>query len=174
MGAVDPEILQWLRKEMADCLLATVGTMVPMPVPPSSYEAGRNQYYSTRILKEMLKEVPDDGFKLLGITDKDLCIPILTYVFGEAQLGGTAAIVSLARLRQEFYGVAQDRPLLLERLRKEALHELGHTFGLIHCTARDCVMYLSNTVVNVDSKGRNFCRHCQLMVSSKTGAGRGQ
>jgi archaemetzincin len=171
---VDPEILQWLRKEMGDCLLATVRTMPAMPVPQSSYEAGRNQYYSTRILKEMLKEVPDDGFKLLGITDKDLCIPILTYVFGEAQLGGTAAIVSLARLRQEFYGVAQDRPLLLTRLRKEALHELGHTFGLIHCTSRECVMYLSNTVVNVDSKGRNFCRHCQLMVSSKTGAGRGQ
>ncbi len=143
-----------------------------MTVPPSSYEAGRNQYYSTRILKEMLKEVPGDAFKLLGVTEKDLCIPILTYVFGEAQLGGTASIVSLARLRQEFYGVAPDRTLLLDRMRKESLHELGHTFGLIHCSSRECVMYLSNTVVNVDGKGRTFCHACRMVVASKTGAGR--
>lgn len=172
MGAVDPEILRWLRKEMGECLMATVANMDPMPIPESCFEPGRNQYYSTKILKEMLNEVPADANKLLGVTDKDLCIPILTYVFGEAQLGGTASIVSLARLRQEHYGMPPDRPLLQERLRKEALHELGHNFGLIHCSSRDCVMYLSNTVVNVDSKGRNFCRHCQVTVSSKIGAGR--
>ena len=130
MGAVDQWILQWLGKEMGDCLAATVKSMPAIPVPPGSYEAGRNQYYSTRILKAMLKEVPEDAEKLLGVTDKDLCIPILTYVFGEAQLGGTAAVVSLARLRQEHYGLAPDRELFQERIRKECLHELGHTFGL--------------------------------------------
>jgi archaemetzincin len=165
-------ILQWLGTEMNDSLRTNVREMPQIPVPASSYEAGRNQYYSTRILKEMLKEVPGDALKLLGVTDKDLCIPILTYVFGEAQLGGTAAVVSLARLRQEFYGVAPDRPLLLERLRKESLHELGHTFGLVHCPSRECLMYLSNTVVDVDSKGRNFCRACRTVVASRTGAGR--
>jgi archaemetzincin len=169
---VDPGILQWLVKEMGDCLWTTVREMPPIPVPPSSYESRRNQYYSTKILKEMLEEVPEDAFKLLGVTDKDLCIPILTYVFGEAQLGGTAAVVSLARLRQEHYGMAPDRPLLLSRLRKECLHELGHTFGLIHCQSRECVMYLSNTVVDVDGKGRAFCRACQMVVASQTGAGR--
>lgn len=172
MGAVDQWILQWLGKEMGDCLAATVKSMPAIPVPPGSYEAGRNQYYSTRILKEMLKEVPEDAEKLLGVTDKDLCIPILTYVFGEAQLGGTAAVVSLARLRQEHYGLAPDRELFQERLRKECLHELGHTFGLIHCQSRECVMYLSNTVVDVDGKGRNFCRSCRMVVESQTGPGR--
>lgn len=157
---------------MGDCFGATVKAMPEVPVPPSSYEAGRNQYYSTKILKEMLKEVPGDALKLLGVTDKDLCIPILTYVFGEAQLGGTAAVVSLARLRQEHYGMAPDRPLLLSRLRKESLHELGHTFGLVHCDSRECVMYLSNTVVDVDSKGRSFCKACRMAVTSQTGAGR--
>ncbi|MDD5763017.1 MAG: peptidase M54, partial [bacterium] len=67
-----------------------------MPVPPASLEAGRNQHSSTKILKEMLKEIPPDALKILGVTDKDLCIPILTYVFGEAQLGGTVGVVSLA------------------------------------------------------------------------------
>lgn len=169
MGTVEPGILQWLENEMGECLLATVRPMPQIPVPPESYETGRNQYYSTKILKEMLRQVPGDAHKLLGLTEKDLCIPILTYVFGEAQLGGTAAIVSLARLRQEHYGAPPDRPLLLSRLRKESLHELGHTFGLIHCPSKECVMYLSNTVVDVDRKGRNFCRSCRSAVVPQTG-----
>jgi len=155
---------------MGDCLMATVRILPALPVPPESFEARRNQYYSTRILKEMLGEVPQDALKLLGVTDKDLCIPILTYVFGEAQVGGTAAVVSLARLRQEHYGLAPNRPLLLERLRKESLHELGHTFGLVHCPLRECVMYLSNTVVDVDTRGRDFCTGCQTVVASKNTA----
>ena len=148
--------------------MATVRTMPSIPVPPESFEPRRNQYYSTRILKEMLGEVPQDAFKLLGVTDKDLCIPILSYVFGEAQVGGTAAVISLARLRQEHYGLTPDRPLLLERLRKESLHELGHTFGLVHCPLRECVMYISNTVVDVDTRGRDFCTGCQTVVASST------
>jgi archaemetzincin len=168
VGAVDPAILEWLRREMGDRLMATVRTLSSIPLPPESFEARRNQYYSTRILKEMLGNVPGDALKLLGVTDKDLCIPILTYVFGEAQVGGTAAIVSLARLRQEHYGLAPDPPLLLERLRKESLHELGHTFGLFHCPSRECVMYLSNTVVDVDTRGRDFCAGCRTVVASNT------
>jgi archaemetzincin len=140
--------------------------MASMPVPPASLEAGRNQYSSTKILKEMLQEVPADALKILGVTEKDLCIPILTYVFGEAQLDGTVGVVSLARLRQEFHDLAPNRPLFLERARKESLHELGHTFGLIHCKARECVMYLSNTIGDVDAKGRNFCRYCHATMTS--------
>jgi archaemetzincin len=168
---VDHGILRWLRKEMGDCLMATVRIMPCLPIPPESFEAHRNQYYSTKILKEMLGEVPQDALKLLGVTDKDLCIPILTYVFGEAQVGGTAAVVSLARLRQEHYGLTPDRALFLERLRKESLHELGHTFGLIHCPSKECVMYLSNTVVDVDTRGRDFCRGCQTILAN-SGTGR--
>lgn len=169
---MEPWILQWLEKEMGDSLFSAVRALPPVPLPPDSYDSGRNQYISTRILREMLKDVPGDARKLLGVTEKDLCIPILTYVFGEAQLDGTAAVVSLARLRQEYYGVASDRGLLLERLRKECLHELGHTFGLIHCPSRECVMYLSNTVVDVDGKGRTFCRACRVAMGPLSGAGR--
>jgi len=166
---VDPGILLWLREEVSDTIPAPVREMPSMPVPPASLEAGRNQHSSTKILKEMLREVPPDALKILGVTDRDLCIPILTYVFGEAQLGGTVGVVSLARLRQEFHGLAPNRPLFLERARKESLHELGHTFGLIHCKSRECVMYLSNTVGDVDAKGRNFCRYCHTMMAYNAG-----
>ena len=153
---------------MGDSLLATVRGIPQIPVPPSSYEAVRNQYYSTKILKELLGDVPQDALKLLGVTDMDLCIPILTYVFGEAQVGGTAAVVSIARLRQEHYGLEPHGSLLRERLRKESLHELGHTFGLVHCSSKDCVMYLSNTVVDVDTRGRDFCMACRMVVAANT------
>lgn len=152
--------------------MATVRILPPIPVPPGSFEAHRNQYYSTKILKEILRDVPEDALKLLGVTDRDLCIPILTYVFGEAQLGGTAAVVSLARLRQEHYGLEPDRNLLLERLRRECLHELGHTFGLTHCPSRDCVMHLSNTVMDVDTRGRDFCTGCRTVVGANSATGR--
>ena len=157
---------------MSEFLLANVRVLPSIPVPAGSFEPARNQYISTKILKEILGDVPANTLKLLGVTDKDLCIPILTYVFGEAQLGGTAAVVSLARLRQEYYGAPPDPKLFQERMRKECLHELGHTFGLIHCKSRDCVMYLSNTVVDVDTKGRSFCGACRMAVVAKTGAGR--
>jgi archaemetzincin len=149
-----------------------VSVVPPLPVPTASYEAGRNQYNSTKILRELIREPPAGASKLLGIIEKDLCIPILTFVFGEAQLGGTVAIVSTARLRQEFYGMDADRYLACERLRKESLHELGHTFGLIHCPSRDCVMHLSNTIGDVDRKGRIYCESCLSVLQSKSGAGR--
>ena len=137
-------------------------------MPLSSFDPKRKQHVSTRILKAMLDEAPGGTGKLLGVIDRDLCIPILTFVFGEAQLGGIGALVSLARLRQEFYGLDPDPPLFLERLHKECLHELGHTYGLIHCHHPECVMHLSNTVHDVDRKGRAMCRTCSGILQART------
>jgi archaemetzincin len=145
--------------------------MRPRAVPVGSFDAKRNQYISTKILKAILEEVPDDAGKVLGVIDEDLCIPILTFVFGEAQLGGVGAVVALARLRQEFHGLDPDEPLFLERLHKECLHELGHTYGLIHCHHPECVMHLSNTVFDVDRKGRTMCRACGDILQARTKGG---
>jgi len=100
---------------------------------------------------------------VLGVADSDLFIPILTFVFGEAQLGpadATAALVSMYRLRQEFYGMPPDPETLSARLLKEALHELGHTFGLRHCADYRCVMSSSPSVENIDLKLAQFCPAC--------------
>ncbi len=172
VGAIDDDILQWLRKDLHDYLELPVKTMGALAIPEASFLKARNQHHSTVILKEILDEVPSDALKVLGLIDRDLCIPILTFVFGEAQLGGTVSLVSLARLRQEFYGLAPDPSLFRERLYKECLHELGHTFGLIHCHTRECVMYLSNTVRDVDRKERTFCNDCDASMLSKIETGR--
>ena len=132
-----------------------------------TFDPGRKQYYSTKILKEMLNNPPPDALKLIGLTPFDLCIPILTFVFGEAQLGGKLGIVSIARLRQEFYGLPPNPDLMYRRLIKEMNHEPGHTFGLIHCPQRECVMYLANSIRDVDLKGESFCGRCKGLLGVK-------
>lgn len=131
------------------------------------YDPKRDQYYSTTILKELLLRFPSDGLKALLVVGVDLFIPILTFVFGEAQLEGKVGIVSTARLRQEFYHLPQDKPLLMRRLLKEKKRELGHTFGLVHCEDRNCVMSVAHNVLGVDAKGMGFCEECHSLLLEK-------
>ena len=120
----------------------------------------RRQYHSTEILKKILRRPPSATWKVLGVTEIDLYIPVLTFVFGEAQLADGGAVVSAHRLRQEFYGMPTDPQLLHQRLLKEALHELGHTYGLRHCPDYTCVMSASNGVERIDLKRDDFCPTC--------------
>jgi archaemetzincin len=125
-----------------------------------AYNPVRGQYHSTEILQRLLQDPGAESWRILGVTDVDLYIPILTFVFGEAQLGNTAALVSTHRLRPEFYGMPEDPGLLQGRLLKEALHELGHTFGLQHCPDYLCVMSASHSVERIDLKQADFCTAC--------------
>jgi archaemetzincin len=103
---------------------------------------------------------------LLAVTSFDLYIPILTFVFGEAQLNGPCAVLSTHRLRQEMYGLAPDVELLQQRTLKEAMHELGHTMGLTHCEDYTCVMAPSHAVEWIDLKTRSLCASCRAAVES--------
>jgi archaemetzincin len=128
----------------------------------SARDRSRNQYYSTAILQAM--QPLANQARLLAVTSLDLYVPVLTFVFGEAQLGGNCAVVSSCRLREEFYGLPPREELLRERLAKEAVHELGHTFGLRHCDDWRCVMASSHAVERLDVKGVEFCKACRGVV----------
>jgi archaemetzincin len=128
----------------------------------------RNQYYSTAILQAM-QPLAGSGARLLAVTSHDLYVPVLTFVFGEAQLGGNCAVVSMHRLREEFYGLPPNEELLRARLVKEAVHELGHTFGLRHCDNWQCVMTSSHAVERLDVKGAEFCFLCGRVVAGVRG-----
>ena len=131
--------------------------------PASAYDQRRSQLSSTHILAWMVSELPADGSKALALTDVDLFIPILSFVFGEAQLRGRAAVVSTARLRDPAGGT--HAPLLAARLVKEAAHELGHTFGLLHCERPQCAMSRSTNLADVDRKGAELCRDCRVRLA---------
>ena len=125
-----------------------------------AFDFSRNQYSSTSILSELLDKLKGYDGKILGVTNGDLFVPVLTYVFGEAQLDGKGAVVSSHRLREEFYGLRPNKEVLQIRLLKEAVHELGHTFGLIHCKNYLCVMHSSTGVEEIDVKTEKFCVEC--------------
>ena len=95
----------------------------------------------------------------------DLYIPILTYIFGQAFLNGRTGIASLYRFSNEYYGMSQDDKFILERFKKEVIHELGHTFGLIHCHNPTCVMRSSTYVEDIDQKSVNLCLRCRNELS---------
>ena len=128
------------------------------------FDPNREQYNSSLILQRLIAKPPFDAEKILGVVDVDLFIPILTFVFGEAQLKGIGAVVSIHRLHNRFYGLPEDKELTTNRLLKEAVHELGHTFGLIHCTQPQCVMNSSTYVEDIDQKSAEFCPLCQKSI----------
>ena len=102
-----------------------------------------------------------DSMKTIGLFNVDLFIPILTFIYGQAVLGGNTGIASLYRLNNERYGMPPNNDILLERLKKEVIHELGHTFGLIHCNTPECVMRSSTYVEDIDLKEGHLCRACR-------------
>jgi archaemetzincin len=129
-----------------------------------SFSSDRNQYYSTQIISQAIPLTETLDGKVILVTESDLFIPIFTYVFGEAQLNGKHSIVSLCRLHEEFYTGRTDEKILFDRVMKEVLHELGHNFGLYHCSNWDCVMHSSTSVEEVDIKGGFYCTQCRNQV----------
>ena len=157
-------------RAIEECLAQTYGmTVREMALPPVdfAFDHRRNQYSSIAVLEMMAEICPADGGKLLAVTGRDLFIPVLTFVYGQAQLDGRLGLVSLARLRQEFYGLPHDREILIHRARKEALHETGHLFGLVHCMERSCAMSLSTGVWQIDSKNDAYCAPCAARARRK-------
>ena len=128
------------------------------------YDPIRRQYDGNRILKEIDFIHRTHFIKKIGLFRVDLYIPILTYIFGQAALNGGTGIASLYRLRNEQYGMEKDADLLFNRFKKVVIHELGHTFGLVHCHIPTCVMRSSTYVEDIDQKSHNLCIRCRKKV----------
>jgi archaemetzincin len=129
-----------------------------------TYDDSRAQHNSTQIIAELLRQYPFEQTKILGITSVDLFVPILTYVFGEAQLDGPVCVVSTYRLDDTIYGLPADPGLFFERALKESVHELGHTYGLYHCKNYECAMHTSTAAEDIDQKGATLCEECRRSI----------
>ena len=157
------------EKAFTDRLAITVANEFHQPVTLEEshfylnpfYSPGRRQYDANMLLKHIAGFAPPDPVKTLGLFRVDLFIPVLTYIFGQAMLGGNTGITSVYRLRNELYGLKKDDELMADRFSKEVIHELGHTFGLIHCHVSTCVMRSSTYVEDIDQKNLHLCNSCQ-------------
>jgi len=157
----DRELMEHVRLHLARAFGRPTAPWEGAARPRHAFDPRRKQHASGTILRWLLEAGPPSG-KVLGITDRDLFIPILTYVFGEAQLGGRAALVSTARLVEDVELLGPQ--LLVERLAKEAVHEVGHAYGLVHCDTERCVMGRSPAVREVDEKSSELCRECRAKL----------
>jgi archaemetzincin len=129
------------------------------------YDPVRRQYNGNKLLTEVDRVYSSDHIITIGLFNVDLFIPILTYIFGQAYLNGRTGIASSYRLSNERYGMSQNEKFILERFKKEILHEIGHTLGLIHCHIPDCVMRSSTYVEDIDQKGSSLCIKCRNSVT---------
>lgn len=164
IGNVPAAALEWIESATAEWFPMPIRRLAALPIPPNAYDEKRKQYQSVEIMKMLAQSAPRDAARILGITDIDLAIPMLSFLFGQAQFEGLVAVVSLCRLHQEFYGLPAQESLLRERTVKEVLHELGHTFGLVHCSEPTCAMSLATHIGLVDAKAEQYCTRCGLQL----------
>ncbi len=169
IGAGPPDEVIWerVRGRLESAFAMPTAFRIVDNVPAETLDTRRGQRSSTKILRWILERAPGEADKVLGLTDADLFIPVLTFVFGEAQMGGTAAVMSTARLGTRYDGSPAPAALLEARYTKECLHELGHTFSLVHCPDPGCVMARSNALPDIDRKQAGFCRSCRQRLRNR-------
>ena len=163
LGAVGEAVLNIVAANLQEILRLPVDILPARETPEFAYNNNRKQYHAAMILKK-LAESRRPHPRILALVSVDLFIPVLTHVFGEAQMGGRAAVVSLHRLRQKEEGSRVSLDTFYERAVKVAIHEVAHTFDLVHCSQAECIMRFSSGLLDLDALPLFFCEYCEAFL----------
>lgn len=166
IGDIDSELLREVSKEINQVFSYKTETAPLLREVNFALDPTRAQYHSTPILEKLARLAPFHAIKVIATTHVDLFIPILTHVYGEAQLGGKACVVSTHRLKESISPI-KAQEIYRQRVVKEAIHELGHTFGLRHCKYPTCIMHYCRSVQDVDRKSDQLCRYCKILLGDE-------
>ncbi len=161
INAMDSAFLERLGLCLEERFLYRVKVERALAVPRSAVNSARQQMFVSTLTTKVVRHYPDDGGLLLAITDFDLYKTSHRFIFGDADELRRIAVVSMHRLRGEFYGEQCDENVLFQRTLKECVHELGHAIGLKHCYNARCAMYYSNSIFETDNKMPHFCEVCE-------------
>lgn len=167
IGSIEEGLLPRLARGLRSALDFDTRIAGSIAEPTAGFIRRRQQHNAGALL-DLLSQRRNDGGPILGITGLDLFVPGLNFVFGVADRKQSLALVSIARLKPEYYGQPPDESILDERLLKEAVHELGHVLGLDHCHQPGCIMVFSNAISDTDRKGPGFCYDCRLKLAGRT------
>jgi len=152
VGRIDAKILKYVCDAVHEIFDASAEIKDAQPIPIHAYVEKREQYLASAFVSIASRGECD---KNIAITDVDVYSPGLNFVFGQAELGGKGCMISIHRLR------SCNSNTLKERIKKEAVHEIGHTLGLSHCQDKKCVMSYSPSLNEVDYKGQTPCPRCE-------------
>jgi archaemetzincin len=170
VGQVAPEVLAGIQDGLAKTFPDTIASVIKetLPMPDHAFEKKRSQYNSNIILNEIRAYAAartTEFHRFLGVVDVDIFTFGLNYVFGEAYIPGNTALISLWRLKPQFYKDKPDLALYMLRALKEAVHEIGHSLGVRHCPRSLCAMHFSNSIFDTDRKQNLLCDECYLQAA---------
>ena len=161
INAIDAGLLTRLALCLEERFLATAVVRATLTVPKSALNSTRGQLFFGSLVARLAAAYETREDLVLGVTEFDLYKTSHQFVFGSSSETQRCAVVSLARLRSDYYGDQPDENALFQRLLKESVHEIGHALGLKHCYNARCAMYYSNSVFDTDNKHSHFCESCE-------------
>ncbi|MCP4754281.1 MAG: archaemetzincin family Zn-dependent metalloprotease [Proteobacteria bacterium] len=166
IGGFEQDLLHRVGREISETYSHQTSIRRLLNIVDFAYDPNRNQYHSTPILDKLAGVLDPEMDRVVALTSVDLFIPILTHVYGEAQLGGKSCIVSVSRLKKGLES-EDTQDAYYDRIVKEVLHELGHTFNLLHCKDRKCIMHYCRRIEDVDRKSNQLCRYCKVLLEDQ-------
>jgi archaemetzincin len=167
LGHVRRDVLEVIAAHLEAFFQVQTKVFPNQPIPHEAHDPRRGQYNCYPLLEFLGKSKADHAVKIIGVTEVDLFIPILTYVFGEAEMGGDATVISTHRPSRDKDRQAIPSDLFLERVAKIAVHEMAHTFRLSHCKEDGCLMASFPVLSHIDENPARFCRYCMTFLKDE-------